>query len=91
MRIDLHLHSVASGNSTNWWVKSLGFGFETRESYTEPHKAYELATSAGMDFVTLTDHETIAGASTLTHHHNFMVGEEAVSYTHLTLPTNREV
>lgn len=75
-RIDLHLHSIASGNATNWWVKSLGFGMETRESYTQPQKAYDLATSAGMDFVTLTDHETITGAATLTHHGNFLVGEE---------------
>lgn len=76
MRIDLHLHSIASGNSTNWWVKSLGFGLETRESYTAPEDAYGLAAGAGMDFITLTDHETIEGAATLSHHANFLVGEE---------------
>ena len=76
MRIDLHLHSIASGSSTNWWVKSLGFGLETRESYTAPEEAYRLASTAGMDFVTLTDHETITGASTLTDRANFLVGEE---------------
>ena len=76
MRIDLHLHSIASGASTNLWVKSLGFGMETRESYTSPQAAYDMATAAGMDFVTLTDHETTAGAATLTHHRNFIVGEE---------------
>lgn len=76
MRIDLHLHSLASGNATNWWVKSLGFGLETRESYTAPETAYDLAAKAGMDFVTLTDHESIEGALTLAHHPNFIVGEE---------------
>jgi hypothetical protein len=75
-RIDLHLHSRASGAATNWWVKSLGFGVETRESYTEPAAAYEMAKAAGMDFVTLTDHETIDGAIELLDRPNFLVGEE---------------
>lgn len=75
-RVDLHLHSWASGMATNWWVKSLGFGFETRESYTPPDDAYRTAKQAGMDFVTLTDHETIDGALTLVDKSDFFVGEE---------------
>ena len=35
-----------------------------------------MAKRAGMDFVTLTDHETIEGALTLTHHRDFFIGEE---------------
>jgi glycosyltransferase involved in cell wall biosynthesis len=76
MRIDLHLHSIESGASTNWWVKGLGLGLETRESYTPPEEAYRKAKAAGMDFATLTDHQTINGAVTLTHHPDFLVGEE---------------
>jgi predicted metal-dependent phosphoesterase TrpH len=79
MRIDLHLHSYASGTATNWWVKSLGFGFETRESYTPPEDAYRMAKQAGMDFVTLTDHETIDGALTLLDKPDFLVGEEVAA------------
>src|SRR5262245_38217574 len=79
LRIDLHLHSHAAGAATNWWVKSLGFGFETRESYTPPEDAYRMAKQAGMDFVTLTDHETIDGALTLTHRPDFLVGEEVAA------------
>ena len=75
-RIDLHLHSRASGAATNWWVKSLGLGFETRESYTEPAAAYDMVKAAGMDFATLTDHETIAGAVELLDRPDFLVGEE---------------
>jgi len=75
-RIDLHLHSRASGAATNWWVKGLGLGLETRESYTAPADAYRLAKAAGMGFVTLTDHETIAGALTLAGRPGFLVGEE---------------
>jgi glycosyltransferase involved in cell wall biosynthesis/predicted metal-dependent phosphoesterase TrpH len=75
-RIDLHLHSLASGAATNWWVKSLGLGGETRESYTEPAAAAAMVRSAGMDFVTLTDHETIDGALQLAGRPDFIVGEE---------------
>lgn len=73
-RVDLHLHSHASGKASNLWVK--GLGEEVQESYTPPGEAYRMARSAGMDFVTLTDHETVEGALTLTHHPDFLVGEE---------------
>ena len=78
--VDLHLHSRASGTATNWWVKGLGADVEARESYTPPEDAYRMAKSAGMDFVTLTDHETIDGALTLTAHPDFFVGEEVSAY-----------
>lgn len=75
-RVDLHLHSRASGTASNWWVRSLGAGTEARESYTPPETAYGMVRAAGMDFVTLTDHETIEGALALVHHPDFFVGEE---------------
>lgn len=76
VRVDLHLHSRASGASSNWWVKGLGAGVEARESYTEPEGSYLMAKRAGMDFVTLTDHETIEGALALQGHKDFFAGEE---------------
>src|SRR5918992_250322 len=78
--VDLHLHSRASGTATNWWVKGLGADVEARESYTPPEEAYRMAKGAGMDFVTLTDHETIDGALTLAHHPDFFAGEEVSAY-----------
>src|ERR671916_2844991 len=78
--VDLHLHSRASGTATNWWVRGLGTEVEARESYTPPEEAYRMAKRAGMDFFTLTDHETIDGALTLTHHPDFFVGEEVATY-----------
>lgn len=74
--VDLHLHSRASGTASNWWVRGLGAGVEARESYTPPEMAYRMAKDAGMDFVTLTDHETVEGALDLVHHPDFFVGEE---------------
>lgn len=75
-RIDLHLHSYASGKATNWWVKVLGLGGESRESYTPPAEAHRMARAAGMDFVTLTDHETIDGGLTLLDRADFLPGVE---------------
>ncbi len=75
-RVDLHLHSHASGTASNWWVRGLGAGTEARESYTPPEEAYRMAKRSGMRFVTLTDHETIDGALTLVHHPDFFIGEE---------------
>jgi glycosyltransferase involved in cell wall biosynthesis len=75
-RIDLHVHSRASGFSTNWWVRGLGLGVETRESYTTPEEVWTLARAAGMDFVTLTDHETLDGAKELWHRPDFVSGIE---------------
>jgi hypothetical protein len=39
-----------------------------------------MAKRAGMDFVTLTDHETIEGALALAHRPDFFVGEEVSAY-----------
>src|SRR5215218_2283834 len=76
MRIDLHLHSDASGTATNWWVKGLGFGGTTRESYTPPAEAYRMAKAAGMDFVTLTDHESVDGVALLAARSDVLTGVE---------------
>ena len=76
MRIDLHLHSDASGTATNWWVKGLGLGGATRESYTPPAEAYRTAKAAGMDFVTLTDHETVDGVVTIADRPDVLTGVE---------------
>ena len=54
----MHVHSSASALSKLGVQRSLGIP----ECATEPAEAYELAKRRGMDFVTLTDHDTIDGA-----------------------------
>jgi predicted metal-dependent phosphoesterase TrpH len=57
VRCDLHVHSRYSGPS------DLGpLGLLADESYSEPKAVYGAARRRGMDLVTLTDHNTIAGA-----------------------------
>jgi glycosyltransferase involved in cell wall biosynthesis/predicted metal-dependent phosphoesterase TrpH len=57
-RVDLHCHSTASHESRLGVQRSLGLP----ECATPPEEVYELAKRRGMDFVTITDHDTIAGA-----------------------------
>lgn len=56
--IDLHVHSRYSGMADDWLLGQLG----VQECYTKPSEVYEIAKRKGMDFVTLTDHDTIDGA-----------------------------
>jgi len=65
-RADLHVHSEASQESRLGVQRALGLP----ECATPPEEAYDLAKRRGMDFVTLTDHDTIAGALLLAERHD---------------------
>jgi glycosyltransferase involved in cell wall biosynthesis/predicted metal-dependent phosphoesterase TrpH len=56
-RADLHCHSSASQLSRLGVQRTLGLP----ECATPPEEVYELAKRRGMDFVTITDHDTIDG------------------------------
>ena len=61
IRADLHVHSQASRRPSEWFLQKAG----ASESYTDIHTLYHCAKDAGMDFVTITDHNTIEGAGEL--------------------------
>jgi predicted metal-dependent phosphoesterase TrpH len=71
-RADLHVHSSASHVSKLGVQRSL----EIPECATEPLEVYELAKRRGMDFVTITDHDTIDGVLTLAHLPDVFLSEE---------------
>ncbi len=56
-RVDMHCHSTASQESRLGVQRAVGLP----ECATPPQEVYELAKRRGMDFVTITDHDTIAG------------------------------
>lgn len=58
IRADLHVHSEASKRPSEWFLQKVG----ARESYTRIDTLYDTAKARGMDFVTVTDHNTIEGA-----------------------------
>jgi predicted metal-dependent phosphoesterase TrpH len=68
----MHCHSVASRLTKPEIRKGLFFG----ECATEPEAIYELAKRRGMDFVTITDHDTIDGAMRLADRPDFFVSVE---------------
>jgi len=57
-RVDMHCHSTASQVSRLGVQRAVGLP----ECATPPEEVYALAKRRGMDFVTITDHDTIAGA-----------------------------
>jgi len=71
-RVDMHVHSTASELSKLGIQRSLALP----ECATEPEEVYELAKRRGMDFVTITDHDTIDGALSLAHLPDVFVSEE---------------
>jgi glycosyltransferase involved in cell wall biosynthesis/predicted metal-dependent phosphoesterase TrpH len=71
-RVDLHVHSTASQVSKLGVQRALGLP----ECATPPQEVYELAKRRGMDFVTITDHDTIAGALELDALQDTFISEE---------------
>ena len=62
-RADLHVHSKHSNRPTEWLLRRVA----AAESYTEPLDLYRKARARGMDFVTISDHDTIDGALEIAH------------------------
>ena len=71
-RADLHVHSTASQVSRLGVQRALGLP----ECATPPEEVYALAKRRGMDFVTITDHDTIAGALEIADRHDTFISEE---------------
>ena len=71
-RADLHCHSTASQVSKLGVQRALGLP----ECATPPEEVYALAKRRGMDFVTITDHDTIAGVLEIADRPDVFVSEE---------------
>ncbi|MEO7197987.1 MAG: glycosyltransferase [Solirubrobacterales bacterium] len=71
-RGDLHCHSSASEVSKLGVQRSAGLP----ECATPPQEVYELAKRREMDFVTITDHDTIDGVMEIAHLDDVFVAEE---------------
>ncbi len=76
VRVDLHCHSSASSEPGEAVLEALG----CPESYSDPADVYAQARRRGMDFVTITDHDSIQGVAKLVHHSDVIVGEELTCF-----------
>src|SRR5215470_15093313 len=76
-KADLHCHSVYS---TFKYFRLAN----TRDSYNRPEEVYRIAKERGMDFVTLTDHDSIEGCLYLLNKHpdlpDFFISEEVETW-----------
>ena len=75
-RVDLHCHSTASQLSKLGVQRALGLPV----CATPPEEVYELAKRRGMDFVTITDHDTIAGVLQIADRPDVFVSEELTTW-----------
>ena len=73
---DLHVHSKYSSESGRWVLRSL----KAPESFTPPELIYDLARKRGMDFVTITDINTIEGARSISHLPGTFISEEVRTF-----------
>src|SRR5215210_5320373 len=71
-RAYLHCHSAASQISKLGVQRRAGLP----ECATPPHEVYELAKRRGMNFVTITDHDTIDGVLEIAHLPDVFISEE---------------
>lgn len=71
MRCDMHVHTIHSGMCTLPVLNRV-----CRESYTQPDALYDRLKRAGMDLVTVTDHDSIDAAEALRFHNDFFLSEE---------------
>jgi glycosyltransferase involved in cell wall biosynthesis/predicted metal-dependent phosphoesterase TrpH len=74
--VDMHVHSTASELSKLGIQRSLNLP----ECATEPEEVYELAKRRGMDFVTITDHDTIDGVLTIADRPDVFISEELTAW-----------
>jgi glycosyltransferase involved in cell wall biosynthesis/predicted metal-dependent phosphoesterase TrpH len=75
-RVDMHCHSTASQESRLGVQRAVGLP----ECATPPQEVYELAKRRGMDFVTITDHDTIAGVLQLADRPDVFISEELTAH-----------
>ena len=75
-RCDLHVHSRHSSRSEEWLFRR----FDLPDSYSDPREIYRRQREAGMDFVTITDHDTIDGCLDIAHLSQAFISEQLTCY-----------
>jgi predicted metal-dependent phosphoesterase TrpH len=81
MRCDLHVHTIHSGMCTVPIARRF-----CRESFNDPVEAYQCLKRAGMDLITVTDHDSIGALDSLERFPDFFASEEVS----VTMPSGGE-
>ena len=75
-RCDLHIHSRHSARSEEWLFRR----FDFPDSYSDPKQLYEQLRKRGMDYVTITDHDSIDGCMEIAHLPRTFISEQVTTY-----------
>ncbi|PYI46879.1 MAG: histidinol-phosphatase [Verrucomicrobia bacterium] len=75
-RCDLHIHSRYSARSEEWLFRRLDFP----DSYSDPKQLHEQLLESGMDYITITDHDTIEGCLQIAHVPRTFISEQVTTY-----------
>jgi glycosyltransferase involved in cell wall biosynthesis/predicted metal-dependent phosphoesterase TrpH len=75
-KCDLHIHSRYSSRSEEWLFRRLDFP----DSYSDPRELYQQLIEHGMDFVTITDHDTIEGCLQIADLPKSFLSEQVTTY-----------
>ncbi|MFZ0915999.1 MAG: glycosyltransferase [Candidatus Udaeobacter sp.] len=75
-RCDLHIHSRYSARSEEWLFRR----FDFPDSYSDPKELHGQLLKRGMDYVTITDHDSIEGCLHIAHLPRTFVSEQVTTY-----------
>lgn len=75
-RADVHIHSRFSDRPSEWILRRIG----SPESFVEPLAIYRQCRALGMNFVTISDHNCIAGALEIGHLEGTFISSEITTY-----------
>ncbi|MFA4944022.1 MAG: glycosyltransferase [Lentisphaeria bacterium] len=73
---DLHVHSKYSDHPSEWFLRRIG----APESFMEPREVYRRCKAKGMQYVTLADHNAIAGALEIAEFPDTFLSAEVTTY-----------
>lgn len=75
-RCDLHIHSRHSARSEEWLFRR----FDFPDSYSDPNELYQQLRKRGMDYVTITDHDSIDGCLEIANRPRTFISEQVTTY-----------
>ena len=75
-RCDLHIHSRHSARSEEWLFRR----FDFPDSYSDPKQLYEQLRKRGMDYVTITDHDSIDGCLKIANLPRTFISEQVTTF-----------
>src|SRR6266513_1266267 len=75
-KCDLHVHSRYSARSEEWLFRRFDFS----DSYSDPKELHRKLLEAGMDYVTITDHDTIEGGLQIVDLPQVFISKQVTTY-----------